>query len=138
MTGIHYDFIRDSNHKVIKPLRGTLLSDLVFETPIKGHDVDLGGIRLTEVGTLTLHAGFNWDFGSGAIDTPEMVKASAAHDAFCLMTDLGHLPWSVRAQSDKYFRELLEQNGVGFCRRWWCWMGVRSYSKTFAYWNRKA
>ena len=133
MTGIHYDLIR-------RGTKGVLLSDLFQNTPIKGYEVSQSQspyASLDAFGGLMLHKGFVWDFGSGAIDTPAMVRASAVHDAFCRMTDAGLLPWSVRAQSDKYFRELLKENGVGFARRWWCWTGVRGYSKFVAYWKRE-
>lgn len=119
---------------------GILNQPLVFSTPIVGHDVFMKDIAcyLASSGRLTLDAGFMWDFGSGpAIDTPAMVVASAAHDALCIMTDTGKLPWGCRAKADAYFRELLKQNGVSFARRWWCWAGVRSYSKCVAYWKRE-
>lgn len=130
MTGIHYELIDGGK-------RGRLLSPLEFETGITGHCVNDPSFAfyLAPDGNLTLYTGYEWDFGSYALDTPAMVLASAAHDAFCLMTDQGLLPWSVRAQSDKYFRDLLSENGVGFARRWWCWAGVRGYSKFVAYWK---
>jgi hypothetical protein len=131
MTQINYELIDGGK-------RGRLLSALYFTTPIKGHTAyfyDLA--HLEHNGELTIFAGFEWDFASGAIDTPAMVIASAAHDVFCLMTDLGLLPWECRAQSDKYFRDLLKAEGVGFARRWYCWAAVRAYSKTVAYWRRK-
>ena len=116
---------------------GKLNEPLEFDTPIKGYVARMPYVILQEDGKLILEAGFSWDFGSGpAIDTPAMVIASAAHDAFCVMTDAGVLPWECRKVSDKYFRDLLKSNGTGWARRWWCWLGVRSYSKTFARWNR--
>ena len=112
---------------------------LEFQTPIKGYDVTLpyNSCQLYEDGNLWLCAGFVWDFGSYAVDTPAMVIASAAHDAFCLMTDKGLLPWECRAMADRYFRDQLKANGTPFMRRWWCWAGVRTYSKTVAFWSRK-
>jgi hypothetical protein len=130
VTAIHYDLIAGN--------RGRLLSALEFESGIKGHVVNDPALAfyLAPDGCLTLYTGFEWDFASGAIDTPAMVIASAYHDAGCVMTDKGLLPWKYRAHFDKQFRELLKENGVGFARRWWCWAGVRTYSKTVAYWNR--
>lgn len=130
MPGIHYSLIEGGK-------RGLLHSALQFETPIKGYSVnrlDLG-FYLAPDGLLTDYEGFKWDFGSRAIDTPGMVIASAFHDPFCTMTDLGLIPWECRAIADKHFRELLKENGVSFPRRWWCWTGVRSYSKFVAYWR---
>lgn len=132
MTAINFELIDGGT-------RGRLLGALQFQTTITGYSINHpeDGYYLDREGLLTLYVGFTWDFGSCAVDTPAMVIASAAHDAFCVMTDKGLLPWSVRAQSDYFFRELLKQHGVGFSRRWWCWAGVRSYSKTVAYWNRR-
>lgn len=132
MTRIDFELLPDG--------WGTLGEGLLFETGILGYTAKLPEphqSELSEVGTLMLHPGFTWDFGSYAIDTPAMVIASSAHDALCLMTDKGLLPWSVRARSDKLFREVLQAHGVGLFRRWWCWAGVRAYSKTIAYWKRK-
>ncbi|CAB4141150.1 hypothetical protein UFOVP412_46 [uncultured Caudovirales phage] len=115
---------------------GKLNEPLVFDSPIKGFGAKMPFVVLEESGKLTLETGFAWDFGSGAIDTPSMVIASAAHDAFCVLTDMGVIPWECRKVSDAYFRELLKANGTGWARRWWCWLGVRAYSMTFARWNR--
>jgi hypothetical protein len=132
MAGIHYDLIDGGK-------RGRLLSGLEFEGPITGQSVNDWSLNLylAPDGCLTLYAGFVWDFGSYALDTPAMVIASAAHDAYCVLTDRGLIPWECRAKADKYFRELLKENGVGFARRWWCWTGVRTYSKFWAYWKRQ-
>lgn len=82
MTGIHYDLIR-------RGTKGVLLSDMWIDTPITGYTISTGVspyASLDEYGALLLHKGFVWDFGSGAIDTPAMVRASAVHDAFCRFT----------------------------------------------------
>lgn len=132
MTSIAYTLI--DNNK-----RGRLDAPLYFHTPIKGYELIMPSnpCVLNSDGVLLLGPGFEWDFGSYAIDTPAMVIASAAHDAFCVMTDKGLLPWDVRAMSDRFFRRQLAANGVGVIRRWYCWAGVRGYSKFVAYWRRK-
>lgn len=119
---------------------GVLKSALSFQTAITGYSASLPEPRLARLaknGTLTLQPGFIWDFGSYAIDTPAMVIASAAHDALYLMTDRGLIPWEYRKVADAGFRKLLEDHGTPFARRWWCWVAVRSYSKTLAFWRRK-
>lgn len=129
MTGIHYELINEGK-------RGRLLGALFCETGIEGHAIDLETLYLSRDGLLSLYAGYVWDFGSYAIDTPAMVIASAFHDAGCVMTDKGLLPWKYRAVFDQIFRDQLKANGTGFFRRWWCWAGVRTYSKTMAYWSK--
>jgi len=106
---------------------GTLLSEFVFPTSITGFTEDQHSfITLETIGTLTLAAGFVWDFGSGpAIDTPDMVYASLAHDALYELMQLGLLPWSQRKEADQYFKRLLKQVGMGWMRRQWVYAGVR-------------
>lgn len=107
--------------------QGELSLNFSFQTPIRstgseGHDF----IRLTNGGILELRKGYVWDFGSGpAIDTPDMVYASLAHDAFYELMDLKMLPWSYRKQVDQYFEKLLKEAGMGWLRRRWVYMGVR-------------
>jgi len=124
---VHYDLIDGGK-------RGRLQGMEVYHTPIKGHDVILpdNPCAIDERGQLILGPGFVWDFGSYAIDTPSMVYASAMHDACCIMTDRGLLPWACRSLADSHFRELLAKNGTGFARRWWCYFGVRGYSEFVA------
>jgi hypothetical protein len=136
MAAIHYDLVRRNNKTL-----GLLLSDIEFWTPILGHDAEIEATaskcRLAQNGCLHVFAGFTWDFGSGpAIDTPAVVRASLAHDALCLLTDRGLIPWECRAEADKYYRDTLKRYGTGFARRWYHWAGVRAYSKTIAYWSR--
>jgi hypothetical protein len=115
---------------------GRLLEPLEFITPIQLYSAKIPFGELEINGRLTLKPGYIWDFGSGpAVDTPAMVIASAAHDAFCLMTDQKLIPWECRAMADKYFRELLKEGGTSFMRRWWCYAGVRSYSTLVARWK---
>ncbi len=130
--------------------RGVLGEDLAFKTPILGYDIHVaeqGSVCwLAPDGTLTLYAGFDWDFGSYAIDTPALVRASAAHDALCRLTDSGALPWACRRVSDAFFRDLLKLYSPGrglirqswnFARRWWDWLGVSAYSQLIARWRVK-
>jgi len=115
---------------------GLLREIIQFGTPIYGYDVELDRIGLDADGILTLDAGYTWDFGSYAIDTPPMVIASAAHDAFCLLTNARMIPWGCRKLADSYFRFCLKANGGGVSR-FWRWAGVSIYSQLFARWRDK-
>jgi hypothetical protein len=139
--------------------RGLLGEDLSFQTDILGFEIELvyeafeieqvySGSRctLTAAGVLTAYTPFVWDFGTFAVDTPDMVVASVAHDIICWMTDEGKLPWKYRAYGDRLFRELLKKNNPGkgkigtafnFTHRWLRWLGVRANSKFNAYWRAK-
>lgn len=106
-----------------------LASQYSFSTPITGYRVDLDHrATLYSGGLLTVRKGFRWDLASGAIDTPAMVRASLAHDVFCIMTDLGLIPWTERATSDVYFRELLKEGGESWVRRQYSYLAVSLYS----------
>jgi hypothetical protein len=105
---------------------GRLLSPCSYETPIEGHRAITKFIQLREGGLLALSVGYVWDFGSGpAIDTPDMVYASLAHDALYELMVLGKLPWEMRRAVDQYFRDLLKAAGMGWLRRQWVYLGVR-------------
>jgi len=82
---------------------------------------------LETTGLLTLRTGFVWDFATGAVDTPDMVIASAAHDALCILVDEGYLPTQSQKDVDVYFRELLKELGTGFVRRWYLYLAVRVF-----------
>lgn len=132
---------------------GYLESDFLTQTPIKGHTVermDQPGIRCTlgPGGLLHIYKGTVWDYGSGpALNTPAMVRASLVHDAFCIMTDEGLLPWSVRREADNLFRKLLIKygprggllgwrTGLTYLSSTWRWVGVTAYSQLVARWKR--
>lgn len=132
---IHYDLIDGI---------GVLKSPRTFITPIKQFKISLPneGISLSTDGTLILSAGYTWDFGSWAIDTPDMVEASALHDAICILTNKRMLPWRYRAVGDRLFRELLQSHQTH--RKWynplkhWPWVrwaGVSAYSQLIARWR---
>lgn len=118
---------------------GRLLSDHKYKTPITGFDVVIEsrqGARLKPSGILHIYAMSEWDFGSGAIDTPAMVYASLAHDVFCEMTDKGILPWECRFEADKYFWTCLSEGGA-IVSRFWRVPAVMLYSQLFARWRRE-
>jgi hypothetical protein len=134
-VSIHYELTHRGK-------RGLLLQDVQYPTPIIGHaaQIDENGMRcqIERGGTLTVYSGFSWDFGSGpAIDTPSVVYASLAHDAFCHLTNRRLIPWTCRAIADRYYRELLKMNGTSLPRRWWQWAAVSIYSQGVARWRDK-
>jgi hypothetical protein len=120
---------------------GRLLKNYTYTTPISGYSISWSDQNFKCVlqanGELTVFSLSVWDFGSGpAINTPAMVYASLAHDAFCHMTDRGLLPWSVRAQADQYFWTCLSDAGATVSR-YWRVPAVMLYSQTLGRWRRK-
>lgn len=137
------------NYKLTPSRRkAVLLERAVYHTPITGHEAEIrktsSACKLHRDGRLSIESGFVWDFGSFAVDTPAMVQASLAHDALCRLINLRLVPWSVRRQSDAYFRELLRRyqpkggvlrTVIGFVSRWRRWAGVSAYSQLVARWR---
>jgi hypothetical protein len=131
---------------------GLLTGDVGFLTPIIGHNVKFRqtvyrkkwfktyqlwvDCTLSDKGALVAKMDTHWDYGTGALDTPDVVRASLAHDMLCHLTDFGLIPWDCRALADMYYRQLLAQYGCPWWRRWCHWAVVRIYSKTGAYWRR--
>lgn len=126
---MHYELIDNGK-------RGRLLSVHAYDTPIIGHNAFIPNVSLFESGRLVMFGGLEWDFGTGAIDTPAVVEASLVHDAFCWLTGAGLIPWECRAIADRHYREMLASRGTGFARRWAHWLAVRGNSKFIAYWQR--
>lgn len=117
----HYDLCPDTG-------RGALMADFKYQTAICGRVVAIPYVVLGADGQLFIRAGYCWDFGSGpAIDTPEMVAASLAHDALYDLIKLGQLDNGHRKAADKYFRQLLKDYGVGWFRRNYCYWAVRLF-----------
>lgn len=150
MNKLYYELI-DGNRK------GKLLEGVILSTPIYGYSGFLSSetepCELKKNGELIIHKGFTWDFGSGAIDTPSMVRASLFHDAMCHLTNHRAVPWEVRRKADKHFRELLKRYApeprgnivekglrsmLNFSSRWWRWSAVSIYSQFIARWKDKA
>ena len=95
-------------------------------TGITGRELELELASLDAGGQLICRTGFCWDAASGAIDTPDMLAPSLAHDAICQMA---YQDWSVRKEGDVYFRKLLKDYGCPWIRRWYCYVFVRGYSR---------
>lgn len=120
---------RDISYTLVKKNRAKLKERVVFDTGIVGHTKEVENASIVHDGTLVVDPGFQWDFGSGpAIDTPDVVIASLAHDALCRIDDRWNLGSGFRRKTDKCFRRLLKQLGMGWFRRWYFWAAVRFYS----------
>ena len=135
---------QDLPHKLIGRRRGVTTGTVNFLSPVFGHnlrlDREVAGkwirVELFANGLLLVYPETAWDFGTGAIDTPDVVRASLPHDMFCHMTNLGMIPWHHRATADRYYRDLLLQYGCPKARAWWQWAVIRANSKFLAYWRR--
>lgn len=146
------------NYKLIDyGTRAVITQTLFYKTGIKGvgAKLDAAGMQceIFPDGEMALYPGFTWDFGSGpAIDTPDVVVASAFHDAGCYLTNRRLVPWSCRKLFDKLYRDILKRYSANlptkgirnkariawrFSRRWGHWAGIRLYSSFIAKWRDK-
>jgi hypothetical protein len=109
--------------------RALLKESITYDTDIKPlYEIDTPHIRLLPQGRLLIREGYKWDMATGAVDTPDMIYASLAHDALCELTNEGLLDWSYRKDIDKYFLRLLKELGTSRFRRWYVYIAVRAYS----------
>ena len=126
---------------------GRLLDDYSFDTPHIGYNVTLDTgffrCRLTHDGRLTVFALSEYDFGSGGITIQDlgMIRASLYHDALCLLTDRGILPYSERMTADNHFARLLWETGsqgpIAALSTGWRWAVVTLNSQALARWRRQ-
>lgn len=105
----------------------------VFKTPIFGYSfvyaTENRKCRMKQDGTLVVFPGFVWDFASGpAIDTPEVVMASLAHDCLGWLVDNKMINEDCRKKADKLYFNILKEKQVWFIRRWYHYLAVRAYS----------
>lgn len=75
---------------------------------------------------LTIPEGWEWDGPSGpTLDTPNNLLPSLVHDALYTLGNQGLLDESCRSYADDVFYQLLRQEGVGWFRAQYYWLGVR-------------
>lgn len=79
-------------------------------------------------GILSIHPESKWDFATGAFDTEDMRIASLLHDAFCLMWKENLISFKERRRANRLFRQVLEEKGCPWFRRWYAYLGVSVYT----------
>jgi hypothetical protein len=68
-------------YEILKGWKYRLVEPVVRRTEIVGNFINTDYIYLAEDGRLTLKTGYAWDGATGVPDTPEIMEASAIHDA---------------------------------------------------------
>lgn len=119
--------------------QGELVEPFSFSTPIISEGAVTEFIELLPGGFLLLRKGYVWDFGSGAWDTPDIVYASLAHDAFYELMELGLLSKSYRKRVDRYFRRTLKDSNTRTFRRTYLYIAVRLFypiARRFRMWRK--
>ncbi len=106
---------------------GILTKQFSVMTNIKGRFASNGYVMLLQTGQLIIMEDYEWDFGTGAVDTEAVRCASLVHDALCDLIAAGCLPTSVRRAADKEYKKYLELYGMCWPRIQWQYYGIRLY-----------
>jgi hypothetical protein len=100
------------------------------KTPITGHTISQGPIKLTVNGWLTIKKGYAWDGPSGpAIDTKNFMRGSLVHDALYQLMRNGRLSacaW--RGKVDQLLRDMCIQDGMWRIRAAWVFWAVQNFA----------
>jgi hypothetical protein len=91
---------------------------------------------MSRAGRITLFPGFIWDGATGAIDTPDVMEASAFHDFCCNEYNNGNLTKEQRKQADQMFKGLLKKQSVWSLRVKWMYQAVRKFFETKEWFKR--
>ena len=78
-------------------------------------------------GFIRISAGFEWDGATGAIDTPDFMRASLVHDALYHLLREGALGMGHRKRCDQLFRDICIEDGMPLYRAWRAYLGVRVF-----------
>ena len=121
---------------------GQLAETAKFKLPFELHpvtEIKTEFIDLNCLGTLTIKAGYAWDYASvpvlhklaNIIQGRKSKVPSLVHDALCQLHRNGYLTMpNPRLHADKYFYRLLLQRGFWRIRAWLWYKAVRIGSKS--------
>jgi hypothetical protein len=108
----------------------TVWEDFSVKVIVQGFDVDGDFYHLHRNGTLDVKKGYPWDGPTGAISTPDFVKASCIHDILCEMVNELKVPSWVQSLADEQMRIVEKKEGMPALRRFWTYFAVRMYQVT--------
>lgn len=133
IKGVDYTFqwLKPVNGKP-SLVRAKLLKDRRFLSNIKPPDGTyfmFKGGDINKDGTIILDVGFEWDLATGAVNTPDIIRASAFHDFICNAVDAGALPVEYRRMGDDMFRAIAKEDGMPIWRRAWTHFAVVKYGQ---------
>lgn len=114
------------NHKHYKY---RLLKDVEHNLRIKLNS-DISGLNfyLTSDGKLVNKAGYLWDGASGpTIDCEASMRASLVHDTLYVMIHKGLLSYDYKKIADKYFHQILLEDGMNRFRAYYYYLAVKFF-----------
>lgn len=96
---------------------------LVGPEHVKGAD---GLVEVWDHGDLVIHKGYAWDGPSGpTFDTPEFMRGSLVHDALYQLIEENVIPWGHRRMADRELWRICREDGMGWLRAAYVYLGVR-------------
>ena len=103
-----------------------LHADCEYQADIKVEEpCDLGFVKITEEGLLTVSKGYAWDGPSGpTIDTKNFMRGSLVHDALYQLIREKKIDEDQRKRADEILREICLEDGMSKIRAWWVFWGV--------------
>ena len=117
---MEYESLKDWKYRILKTY--SLQTDII---PPKKIQTKFS--TLSTAGRLYIHKGFCWDGASGAIDTKNIMRGTACHDAFCNWQQLGLITIDQRKQADKLLYKLIKQDGMSSLRAKVIYEAVRKF-----------
>lgn len=94
---------------------------------------DLGKLKITKDGYLTLKDGYAWDGPSGpTIDTKNFMRGSLVHDALYQLMRSAVIDQDQRKRADTILKEICLDAGMSRIRAWWVYLGVRWFGSSSA------
>lgn len=107
-------------------------SNMEFQTPVFGYDIDEDYYSLDSLGKLMLKKGYAWNGATLAIDTESFKRPSAVHDALYQMIKTKAIPASKRIVADKLLKTMCRKAGMSAFRAQYVYLAVRAFGSIFA------
>lgn len=124
LEGKDYERIGFRQWRVLKSF------DTVCEfRPPEGKEIQTKFGFFNRKGILKIEKGFRWDGATGALDTPDIMKASCVHDWFCNAVDNGVLSVEYRRKGDDLFHRVCLEEGMPEFRAAYCHAAVVAWGQ---------
>lgn len=131
------EYVEQLKYRLSKPFEIELRA-LKAKIPILGqHECSNPWLEM-RAGSLSIREAYTWDGPSGpAIDTDDFMRASLVHDGLYQLGREGLLPTGWRRDADKIMRAIAKEDGMGWLRRQWTYLAVRTWIGNWSRFKRK-
>ena len=121
-------------YKKRRKYKYNLHGDYEYKADIKVEEPsDLGYVKISQDGLLTIKKGYAWDGPSGpTFDTKNFMKGSLVHDALYQLIREEKINEDQRKRSDEILKEICLEAGMSKIRAWWVFLGVHWFGASSA------